>query len=171
MIVPNLKSCAVRRPLIEGFRELDLAWVFMATANVSFCCWPSERPNCFDRYDGGLEVRGLRLGTLGLCVLGDEKGRVGRGIDCGRESELDEVDMTDAFLLRSAKVGGNVGSRGERAEGSTDSIQRIGVQEKDVAGFVKPPFESDFHLFHLGFLLHSTLSGVRTRCLCSSTQA
>jgi hypothetical protein len=40
-----------------------------------------------------------------------------------RESELDEVEMTDAFLLRSAKVGEKGWSDGECSGRSTDSIQ------------------------------------------------
>jgi hypothetical protein len=56
-------------------------------------------------------------GAFGLDVLGDEKARTGRG--AGRSSELEEVEMTDAFLDRSARVGGNVGS------GGTSSIDTI----------------------------------------------
>jgi hypothetical protein len=51
-------------------------------------------------------LRARGEGAFGLCVLGEEKLRMGRGE--GRDSELDEVDITEAFLLRSAKVGGKV---------------------------------------------------------------
>ena len=64
------------------------------------------------------------LGAAGLWVLGDANGRTGRGLRRRRESELDEVDMTEAFLLRSAKVGEKACSDGECSERSTDSIQQ-----------------------------------------------
>lgn len=49
----------------------------------------------------------------------------GRGVLRRRElvdPELLDEDITDAFLLRSAKVGGRVGS-GEGVETSTESIR------------------------------------------------
>jgi len=66
-----------------------------------------------------------REGAFGLWVLGDEKFRVGRRD--GKQSELaEDVEMTEAFLLRSANVGVNVGS-GDEAPTSTDGIQMMTV--------------------------------------------
>ena len=66
------------------------------------------------RYGGALEPRGV-LGEPGLRERtdrwGDEKVRIGRGraggcmVTSEVELELEDEDMTEAFLLRSASVG------------------------------------------------------------------
>lgn len=65
-------------------------------------------PNSLERYCGGLEVRGV-AGALGLRERGEEKVRIGRGrtgmTSDEEEEELELVEMTDAFLERSASVG------------------------------------------------------------------
>lgn len=70
-------------------------------------------PSSLARYTGGFDPRGV----CGDCVrerigrCGEEKVRMGRGragvctVKSEAELELDEEDMTDAFLLRSASVG------------------------------------------------------------------
>jgi len=66
-------------------------------------------PSSFVRYAGGRVVRGV-VGPPGLQERGDEKVRTGRGRDDFRardeaELEPDDDEMTDAFLLRSAREG------------------------------------------------------------------
>lgn len=65
------------------------------------------------RYAGGRDERGV-VGPPGLRERGEEKVRSGRGrlgpgvlskFGWELSSELDEVEMTEAFLLRSASVG------------------------------------------------------------------
>jgi hypothetical protein len=50
----------------------------------------------------------LGLEDRELFDLGDEKVRIGRGrgVFKSKESELEDVEITEAFLLRSANVGG-----------------------------------------------------------------
>lgn len=72
------------------------------------------RPSSLARYGGGLEPRGV-VGDCGLLertfVRGDENVRRGRGragvcrVRSEVELELEDEDITEAFLLRSASVG------------------------------------------------------------------
>lgn len=61
-----------------------------------------------ERYWGGREARGV-AGAWGLRERGEEKVRTGRGrtgmTRDEEEDELELVDITDAFLERSASVG------------------------------------------------------------------
>jgi hypothetical protein len=58
-----------------------------------------------------------KVGDCGLRERGEENVRVGRGrgvlkIVVALVSESEEDDITDAFLLKSARVGGKVGAGG-----------------------------------------------------------
>ena len=61
-----------------------------------------------ERYWGGREARGV-AGALGLRERGEENVRTGRGrtgiTKDEEEEELELVEITDAFLERSASVG------------------------------------------------------------------
>ena len=61
-----------------------------------------------ERYWGGREARGVP-GVWGLRERGEEKVRIGRGrtgmTKDEEEEELELVEMTEAFLERSASVG------------------------------------------------------------------
>ena len=61
-----------------------------------------------ERYWGGREARGVE-GALGLRERGEEKVRIGRGrtgmTKDEEEDELELVEITEAFLERSASVG------------------------------------------------------------------
>ena len=65
-------------------------------------------PSSLERYWGGRVARGV-AGPRGLLERGEEKVRMGRGLTGmtrdEEEDELELVDITDAFLERSARVG------------------------------------------------------------------
>lgn len=65
-------------------------------------------PSSLERYWGGREARGV-AGPLGLRERGEENVRMGRGrtgmTKDEEEDELELVEITDAFLERSASVG------------------------------------------------------------------
>lgn len=104
----NAKSLTDGRPC--GLREPERARAVAASTSAG----SSIRPNSLFKYAGGLEEARTPDGLRGLLERGEVKVRSGRAFGvvtiCGEpESELD-VEMTDAFLLRSASVGGNVSS-------------------------------------------------------------
>lgn len=104
------------RPLTELWRDLD--WPRGGASGRSSVGLSSEScdiPSSLARYWGGLDPRGV-CGDCGLCertVLrcGDVKFRIGRGrvgvwiVRSEVELELEDEEMTEAFLLRSASVG------------------------------------------------------------------
>lgn len=82
------------------------------------------RPISFARYAGGLVERGVG-GASRLTDLGDENARLGRGRGVSTTKEFAELElddeMTDAFLLRSERVGAGGGP----GEGSVTSMCSI----------------------------------------------
>lgn len=99
---------------LERLRDLERGWVCLWTdTNSGISVW-SDPPNSLVRYAGGGRTV-CEVDERGLRERGDEKVRVGRGRGVLRTvvvlaSESEEEDMTDVFLLRSASVGGKVGS-------------------------------------------------------------
>lgn len=97
--------------MTELLRDLDGA---REAGGLSAVWSSSGTPSSRVKYAGGREPRGV-VGDCGLrdlkFVRGAEKLRSGRGrtgVGRGRstvELELDEEDMTEAFLLSSARVG------------------------------------------------------------------
>ena len=102
------------RPLTELLRDLDWAREVGGLRSAGLSSSPSPIPSSRARYAGGLEPRGV-VGDCGLrerrLVRGDENVRNGRGragvctVKSEVELELDDEEMTEAFLLRSASVG------------------------------------------------------------------
>lgn len=104
------------RPLTELFRERGCAAAGICGGfnSPGLSSSSPEIPNSRARYAGAREPRGVR-GETGLFErsgrCGDEKVRIGRGrtgvctVKSDVELESDEEDMTDAFLLRSARLG------------------------------------------------------------------
>jgi len=113
---PNSKSSAVvaTRPFTELLRDWERFREDGGRNSEAPSSRSSERPSSRARYAGGRDVRGV-LGDWGLrertAVRGDENVRRGRGRTgvwrVRSEVELEELleDMTEAFLLRSARVG------------------------------------------------------------------
>lgn len=110
--LPKSKSLALSLPLTELFRDLECGRERGALSSVCRSSLSSEMPNSLARYAGGREPRGV-LGDWGLrergCRLGDENVRIGRGgwgdwtVRSEVELELEDEEMTEAFLLKSAK--------------------------------------------------------------------
>lgn len=108
------------RPLTELLRERD-CWRGGAggRSSVGRSSTSSAKPSSRARYAGGREPRGVcgDWGLLERTVLrcGEVKVRIGRGrtgvwtVRSEVELEDEDEDMTEAFLLRSASVGGASG--------------------------------------------------------------
>lgn len=108
---PKLKSSAPNLPLRELVRDRVVDCALDWIPREGECRGSSSGsgiPNSLERYWGGREARGV-AGALGLRERGEEKVRMGRGrTGMTREEEEDElepVEMTEAFLERSASVG------------------------------------------------------------------
>jgi hypothetical protein len=81
-------------------------------------------------YAGGRDAFGVG-GPPGLRERGEEKVRTGRGRMGTRsvvELDEEEEDITEAFLLRSARDGLWVGNSGERVEESTVIMSLLETQ-------------------------------------------
>lgn len=143
---PNSKSSAVVpiRPLTELLRDLDGAREACGLSSDGPSSLSSERPSSRAKYAGGLEPRGV-VGDCGLlertAVRGDENVLRGRGragvcsVRSDVELELDEEEMTEAFLLRSARVGvGCAEHSGDGEETWILSMRGGGREEKEKRG-------------------------------------
>ena len=141
-VSPNTKSCADKRVFADGFRDLDglrdlergwpCLWNKADSGTRSRFSAPSDTPSSLVRYAGGGRT-GCNVGDCGLRERGDEKVRVGRGRGVQRTvvvlvSESEEDDITDAFLLRSARVENKVGSGDCLASWAESTIQRRFVE-------------------------------------------
>lgn len=103
---PKLKSSAPNLPLTELVRDRVLDCALDPTPREGESSG-SGIPSSLDRYCGGREARGVG-GAWGLRERGEEKARIGRGrtgMTRDEEDELELVEMTEAFLERSASVG------------------------------------------------------------------
>ena len=108
---PKLKSSAPNLPATELVRDRVLECALDWTPREGECRGSSSgsgRPSSLERYWGGRVARGV-AGGWGLLERGEENVRTGRGrTGMTREEEEDElelVEMTEAFLERSARVG------------------------------------------------------------------
>lgn len=115
-ILPNSKSSTLSRPLTELLRDRDgpREGDDIGRNSDGLSSSSSEIPSSLVRYAGALEPRGVR-GDPGLLERigrwGDENVRIGRGrtgvwmVRSEVELELEDEEMTEAFLLRSARLG------------------------------------------------------------------
>lgn len=114
-VSPNTKSWADKRVFAEGFCDLDRfrdlergCGCLVGSGTRSRFSAPSDTPSSLVRYAGGGRTD-WEFGECGLRERGDEKVRVGRGRGVLSAvvvlvSESEEEEMTEAFLLRSARV-------------------------------------------------------------------
>ena len=116
--LPNSKSAAPIRPLTELLRDRDCpregAVDGMGRSEDGLSSPSSEIPSSLARYGGAFEPRGV-LGEPGLRERmdrwGEENVRIGRGrtgvctVRSEVELELDDDEITEAFRLRSARLG------------------------------------------------------------------
>ena len=135
-ISPNSKSLSCILNPAELFLDLAVRALDLDRdcARLRRSSPSSTSPSSLCKYGGGFVVRGVGGASL-LADLGDEKVRSGRGrgvLTMMDPVELDEEeeDITDAFLLRSARVGGLADcscscSRSAEGEGEETSMCSI----------------------------------------------
>lgn len=108
---PKLKSSAPNLPFNELARDRVLDCALDCNGRVGECRGSSSGsgiPSSLERYCGGRVALGV-AGAWGLRERGEEKVRIGRGrtgmTKEEEEDELELVEITEAFLERSASVG------------------------------------------------------------------